>query len=321
MSEDFRWWCGFDWASQKHHVYLSDATGRRLGEREVEHGGAGLGELCDWLIETTGGAPGEIAIAIETSSGPVVETFLARGFAVFSLNPKQLDQQGGEGMLAPTPIIPPLTLPQGRGEALVAAGAAVLAGKGEGRFRVHRSPLGVARGLLAGVGRRRVAAADEQRDGANCRAATIKRLISIAPPTGTIVSWISSLCLVVSIVNPLADNLSVIGGSFRRHSHFGRPSIWSAPVALLRPYYSGAASTRPFFSRQVSSAKCPLTLRCCRRRDRGEGSFGRGSSPRASAPASGRGAGTRAACASGDRSPPNRGIRSASCRSPGCASA
>jgi transposase len=92
MSEDFRWWCGFDWASEKHHVYLSDATGRRLGERDVEHGGAGLGELCDWLIETTGGAPGEIAIAIETSSGPVVETFLERGFPVFSLNPKQLDR-------------------------------------------------------------------------------------------------------------------------------------------------------------------------------------------------------------------------------------
>jgi transposase len=92
MSEDFRWWCGFDWASEKHHVWLLDATGRRLGERDVEHGGAGLGELCDWLIETTGGAPGEIAIAIETSSGPVVEMFLERGFPVFSLNPKQLDR-------------------------------------------------------------------------------------------------------------------------------------------------------------------------------------------------------------------------------------
>jgi transposase len=92
MSEDFRWWCGFDWASEKHHVWLLDATGRRLGERDVEHGGAGLGELCDWLIETTGGAPGEIAIAIETSSGPVVEMFLKRGFPVFSLNPKQLDR-------------------------------------------------------------------------------------------------------------------------------------------------------------------------------------------------------------------------------------
>ena len=92
MSENIRWWCGFDWASEKHHVYLLDATGRCLGERAVEHGGAGLGELCQWLMEKTGGAPGEIAIAIETTSGPVVETFLDRGFPVFSLNPKQLDR-------------------------------------------------------------------------------------------------------------------------------------------------------------------------------------------------------------------------------------
>jgi hypothetical protein len=32
-----RWWCGFDWASQKHHVCLLDATGELVGERKVEH--------------------------------------------------------------------------------------------------------------------------------------------------------------------------------------------------------------------------------------------------------------------------------------------
>jgi transposase len=92
MSEDIRWLCGLDWASETHHACVLDAAGRRLGECDVEHGGAGLGKLCDWLIEKTGGAPGEIAVAIETSSGPVVEMFLERGFPVFSLNPKQLDR-------------------------------------------------------------------------------------------------------------------------------------------------------------------------------------------------------------------------------------
>jgi len=92
MSEKIRWWCGFDWASEKHYVCLLDATGRCLGERTVEHDGAALGELCQWLLEKTGGTPGEIAVAIETTSGPVVETFLDRGFAVFSINPKQLDR-------------------------------------------------------------------------------------------------------------------------------------------------------------------------------------------------------------------------------------
>jgi transposase len=92
MSEDIRWWCGFDWASEKHHVCLLDASGVRIGERTVEHDGAALAELCQWLIDKTGGTPGEIAVAIETTSGPVVETFLDRGFAVFSINPKQLDR-------------------------------------------------------------------------------------------------------------------------------------------------------------------------------------------------------------------------------------
>lgn len=92
MSTEIRWWCGFDWASQKHHVHLTEAAGVRLGEREVEHSGAALDELCTWLIAITGGPPAEIAVAIETTSGPVVETFLERGFPVFSINPKQLDR-------------------------------------------------------------------------------------------------------------------------------------------------------------------------------------------------------------------------------------
>jgi transposase len=89
---DIRWWCGFDWASQKHYVCLLDATGELVGERKVEHDGSALAELCQWLIERTSATAGEIAVAIETSSGPIVETFLDRGFAVFSINPKQLDR-------------------------------------------------------------------------------------------------------------------------------------------------------------------------------------------------------------------------------------
>jgi transposase len=92
MAEEVRCWCGVDWASQMHHVVLLDAKGACLGERKVGHGGAALGELCDWLLARTGGVPGEIAVAIETSWGPLVEMFLERDFPVFSLNPKQLDR-------------------------------------------------------------------------------------------------------------------------------------------------------------------------------------------------------------------------------------
>ncbi len=49
-------------------------------------------ELCSWLLETTGAPPAQIAVAIETPRGPVVEGLLERGFAVFAINPKQIDR-------------------------------------------------------------------------------------------------------------------------------------------------------------------------------------------------------------------------------------
>jgi transposase len=92
MTDDIRWFVGFDWATEEHHVCLFDAEGNRVAERKVKHGGAGLQELCSWLIERTGARAQEIAVAIETPRGPVVEVLLERGFQVFALNPKQLDR-------------------------------------------------------------------------------------------------------------------------------------------------------------------------------------------------------------------------------------
>jgi transposase len=92
MTDEIEWYVGFDWASEKHCVCLLDAAGRRVGEREVAHGGAGLTDLCQWLIDNTGAAPGRIGVAIEMPHGPVVEMLLERGFVVFAINPKQLDR-------------------------------------------------------------------------------------------------------------------------------------------------------------------------------------------------------------------------------------
>ena len=92
MINDVKWYVGIDWATQSHCVCLLDAEGKRVGQREFVHGGAGLAELCDWLFEKTQAAPGQIAVAIETPHGPVVEMLLERGFAVFAINPKQLDR-------------------------------------------------------------------------------------------------------------------------------------------------------------------------------------------------------------------------------------
>ena len=92
MAEEIEWFVGIDWASQSHQVCLVDARGECLGERAVAHGGAGIEELCNWLIARTGATPEVIGVAIEMTQGPVVEALLERGFCVYGINPKQLDR-------------------------------------------------------------------------------------------------------------------------------------------------------------------------------------------------------------------------------------
>jgi transposase len=92
MIDDVQWFVGIDWATQSYRVCLLDVEGRRVSERDFAHGGAGLTELRDWLLEKTKAAPGQIAVAIETPHGPVVEMLLDHAFQVFAINPKQLDR-------------------------------------------------------------------------------------------------------------------------------------------------------------------------------------------------------------------------------------
>ncbi len=89
---DVGWFIGIDWSSTQHRICMLDADGRHVAERDVTHDGIGLAELCAWLLERTKAEPAEIAVAIETPHGPVVEVLLERGFRVFAINPKQLDR-------------------------------------------------------------------------------------------------------------------------------------------------------------------------------------------------------------------------------------
>jgi transposase len=92
VTEEIEWFVGIDWASENHQVCLVDARGKCLGECTVSHSGAGVEELCDWLLARTGAKPEAVAVAIEMPHGPVVEALLERGFRVHAINPKQLDR-------------------------------------------------------------------------------------------------------------------------------------------------------------------------------------------------------------------------------------
>lgn len=92
MTNDPKWFAFVDWASRKHHLCLLDADGQLIGQQAFAHSGAGLAHACDWLLAQSDGRAAEIAVGIEVCHGPVVETLLERGFAVYALNPKQLDR-------------------------------------------------------------------------------------------------------------------------------------------------------------------------------------------------------------------------------------
>jgi transposase len=93
MADTVNWLVGIDWSRSTHQVCVVSAVSAAvIGERSFKHSGADLAALCDWLLSVTGGAVDEIAVAIEVPHGPVVETLMDRGFAVYAINPKQLDR-------------------------------------------------------------------------------------------------------------------------------------------------------------------------------------------------------------------------------------
>jgi transposase len=93
MTDHRLWYAGVDWASESHHVVLTDNDGRKIAEKVFKHGGAGLVEMASWLMATSGAIEAsQIQVAIEVPHGPVVETLLERGFKVHAINPKQMDR-------------------------------------------------------------------------------------------------------------------------------------------------------------------------------------------------------------------------------------
>lgn len=92
MQSPFRFFVGIDWASEEHMASILDATRREIEKRVYAHSGSGLNQLAARLTTLSGGDPQAVAVGIETPHGAVVETLVERGFAVYSLNPKQMDR-------------------------------------------------------------------------------------------------------------------------------------------------------------------------------------------------------------------------------------
>ncbi len=88
----YRFYVGIDWATEEHRVVVLDAARRPMHERTVRHDGVALETFAQWLVEVAGGVASDVAVALETPRGAIVDVLLARGVHVFTLNPKQLDR-------------------------------------------------------------------------------------------------------------------------------------------------------------------------------------------------------------------------------------
>ena len=91
MSETFEWFLGIDWGAE-HELCVVNAHGQVHATRTVAHTAVAVHEAIQWLRAETGAAPSAIAVGIETPHGVLVDTLLEQDFAVFALNPKQLDR-------------------------------------------------------------------------------------------------------------------------------------------------------------------------------------------------------------------------------------
>jgi transposase len=90
--EQVTWYVGIDWGSESHAVCLVDATGRRREEQHIVHTADAVQACLEWIITSAGVAPAQIAVAIETPRGALIDACLAGGLLVFAVNPKQLDR-------------------------------------------------------------------------------------------------------------------------------------------------------------------------------------------------------------------------------------
>jgi transposase len=92
LDKQFLFFLGIDWATDEHRICLLDPKGKRIAERNVKHSGSGIEEFLDWIVQRTGQAADQIAVAIEVPRGAIVEALVDRCYDVFSINPKPLDR-------------------------------------------------------------------------------------------------------------------------------------------------------------------------------------------------------------------------------------
>src|SRR5206468_6214654 len=74
----YRFYVGLDWATEAHRVVVQDAERQGVAERTVPHEGGALEAFAAWLSELAAGVPRDVAVALESPRGAVVDILLAK---------------------------------------------------------------------------------------------------------------------------------------------------------------------------------------------------------------------------------------------------
>ena len=75
-------WAGIDWADQTHQVCCLDNQGKICWEQQTAHQQADIRRLIKRFQEL----PGQVAIAIETAHGLLIEEMLAAGLTIYPVS-------------------------------------------------------------------------------------------------------------------------------------------------------------------------------------------------------------------------------------------
>jgi len=89
---DEQWTVGVDWGGAAHEICVMRPDGEVAGTRTVTHTKTAVHDTIAWIVGLIAAPRSEIAVGIETPRGVLVDTLLEQGFAVFAINPKQLDR-------------------------------------------------------------------------------------------------------------------------------------------------------------------------------------------------------------------------------------
>src|SRR5258705_2064218 len=93
MTNPYHLFVGIDLGSDFHQVCVVDQEGKILGQRKIDHAGGAIQQMLAWLAELAGGAsPETVAVAVEAPRGAIIDALLEHQYAVFSINPKQMDR-------------------------------------------------------------------------------------------------------------------------------------------------------------------------------------------------------------------------------------